>query len=353
VVFSLGELEHPIVQAPLAGGPSTVALAAAVSGAGGLGFLAAGYRSPEAMRADIAELREQTPAPFGVNLFVPGSGNVDRAALGAYVERLGAEAERYGAEVGEARDDDDGWDEKLVILGEERVPVVSFTFGCPPAKVVASLREVGSEAWVTVTSPEEARLAAAAGADALICQGSEAGGHRASFADTEGSEPVGLLALLRLVAVETDLPLVAAGGIADGAGIAAALAAGARAAQLGTAFMRTPEAGTNPAHREALATDRATAITRAFSGRAARGIVNRFMREHSEAAPAAYPHIHHATAPIRAAAREAGDADGFNLWAGQAHALARAAPAGELVRALAADARAALAEAVARAKDRR
>jgi nitronate monooxygenase len=345
----LDEIEHPIVQAPLAGGPSTVALAAAVSGAGGLGFLAAGYRSAEAMRAEIAEFRGETSAPFGVNVFVPGTGEVDRAALDAYVERLGAEADRYGAEVGEPRDDNDGWDQKLAVLGEERVPVVSFTFGCPAPEVLGPLRERGSATWVTVTSPAEARLAADAGADVLVCQGSEAGGHRASFADTEDdAKGFGLLALLRQAAAETNLPLVAAGGIADGAGVAAALAAGARAAQLGTAFMLTPEAGTHPAHREALATDRPTAITRAFSGRAARGIVNRFMREHSDAAPAAYPHVHHATSPIRAAAREAGDADGFNLWAGEAHGLAREAPAGELVRALSADARAALGQAVAR-----
>jgi len=341
----LEEIKHPIVQAPLAGGPSTVALAAAVSDAGGLGFLAAGYRSADAMRTDIAELREQTSAPFGVNVFVPGSGEVDRAALDAYLERLGAEADRYGTEVGEARDDDDGWGEKLAVLGEEQVRVVSFTFGCAAPEVLGSLREGGSETWVTVTSPAEARLAAAAGADALVCQGSEAGGHRASFADTkDGAEGFGLLALLRLAAAESGLPLVAAGGIADGAGIAAVLAAGARAAQLGTAFMLTPEAGTHPAHREALATDRPTAITRAFSGRAARGIVNRFMREHSDA-PAAYPHIHHAASPLRAAARDAGDSDGFNLWAGEAHALAREVPAGELVRSLSADARAALARA--------
>jgi nitronate monooxygenase len=222
------------------------------------------------------------------------------------------------------------------------VPVVSFTFGCPAAEVIAALGDAGSEVWVTVTDPAEARIAEAAGADALVLQGIEAGGHRASFVDRDGGAGLGLLALLRLVARESDLPLIAAGGIADGAGVAAVLAAGAAAAQLGTAFLRAPEAGTNPAHKAALATDTPTALTRAFTGRLARGLVNRFLLEHSGAAPSAYPHIHHATAPIRAAAREREDADGFNLWAGQAHALAKELPAGEIVASVAREARAAL-----------
>jgi nitronate monooxygenase len=331
----LERLSHPIIQAPMAGGPSTPALAAAVSDAGGLGFVAAGYRTPDALRDDIAEVRAATSAPFGVNVFVPGGGEVDSAALSAYVESLGPEA-------GEPRADDDAWDAKLELLHSDPVPVVSFTFGCPAPEVLASLREAGSEVWVTVTRPAEAREAAAAGAGGLVLQGTEAGGHSAIFDDTAGAEPFSTLALIRLVAAENlGLPLVAAGGIVDGPGIAAVLVAGADAAQLGTAFMLCPEAGTNPAHREALAGDRPTALTRAFSGRLARGIENRFMREHGDA-PSAYPHIHHATSPMRAAARERGDADGFNLWAGQTHRLAAPMPAGDLIRALSADARAAI-----------
>jgi nitronate monooxygenase len=331
----LGRLAHPIVLAPLAGGPATPALAAAVSEAGGLGFIAAGYRRPEDVRDDIRALRAQTGAAFGVNLFVPGTDDVDEDALRDYVGRLGGDA-------GEPRFDDDGWDAKLALLREERVPVVSFTFGCPPAEVLGSLRGLGTETWVTVTDPEEAKAAGAAGADALVLQGLEAGGHRAYFEDRPGAEGLGLIPLLRLVSAESDLPLVAAGGIGDGAGVAAAIAAGATAAQLGTAFLLAAEAGTNRAHREALASDAPTALTRAFTGRQARGIVNRFMAEHTAGAPIAYPHVHHATAPLRAAARERGDAGGFNLWAGQAHALAREAPAAEIVRELAVDARNAL-----------
>ena len=170
-------------------------------------------------------------------------------------------------------------------------------------------------------------------------QGIEAGGHRASFVDAEGAGDYGLLALLQLVGAHVDLPLVASGAIASGGALAAVLSAGAQAAQIGTAFMRCPEAGTAPAHRAALAADTPTRLTRAFTGRQARGIVNRFLREHSADAPLAYPEIHHVTAPLRAAGRAAGDADMINLWAGQAHELAREAPAAEVVAALAAEAR--------------
>jgi nitronate monooxygenase len=342
----LDGLRHPIVLAPLAGGPSTPALAAAVSDAGGLGFLAAGYRTADATRGAIHELRELTAAPFGVNVFAPTTAAVDAGALAAYLERLQPETRRYGVEVGVPRNDDDDWEGKLSLASEERVPVVSFTFGCPPPEAIAALRDGGSEVWVTVTDPSEARRARDAGADALVVQGVEAGGHRGGWTDRDDAEGFGLLALLRLVAGEVDLPLVATGGIADGAAIAAVLVAGASAAQLGTAFMLAPEAGTHPAHRAALAGDTPTALTRAFTGRQARSLRNRFLVEHSPEAIAAYPEIHHATSPLRAAARAAGDPDGFNLWAGQAHRLARAAPAGEIVAILAEEARAALRQAL-------
>jgi nitronate monooxygenase len=345
----LHELRHPIVLAPLAGGPSTPALTAAVSEAGGFGFLAAGYRTADQLHADIRAVREQTRAPFGVNLFVPGSPDVDAPAVDAYVERLrAAEATRYQTDPGEPRFDDDEWDAKLLVLSEEPIPVVSFTFGCPAPEVIATLRAAQTEVWITVTNPAEARIANAARADALVLQGVEAGGHRASFADQDDAEGLSILALLRLVAAEIELPLVAAGGIADGAAVAAVLAAGASAAQIGTAFLRAPEAGTNPAQRAALATETPTALTRAFTGRLARGLVNRFLLEHSEAAPSAYPHIHHATAPIRATARERGDADGFNLWAGQTHLLAKEMSAAEIVTTFAGEARAALEDATRR-----
>jgi nitronate monooxygenase len=285
-------------------------------------------------------LRSLTDAPCGVNVFAPPAPAGDLAELERYAARLRDEAARYGVEPGDPRHDDDGYAAKLDLLAEERVAVVSFTFGCPDREVVARLQAVGCDVWVTVTGPAEAVQARDAGADALVVQGFEAGGHRGYFADDPDAEDLGLLAALRLVAVRVDLPLIAAGGIADGAGVAAALCAGAVAAQIGSALMLTPEAGTSPAHREALSQAGATRLTRAFSGRQARGIVNRFMEEHGDAAPLAYPDVHHLTTPIRAAARSAGDPDAINLWAGQAYSLAGAEPAGDVVRRLGAEARA-------------
>jgi nitronate monooxygenase len=305
-----------------------------VSEAGGLGFVAAGYLSADALSQRIAETRERTSRPIGVNLFAPGRPTPPEH-YADYVAGLGEHA-------GEPRADDDAWAAKLDLLERDPVPVVSFTFGCPPAETVSRVQAAGSEAWLTVTTPDEARAATEVGADVLVVQGGEAGGHRGSFADHPELPVYGLLSLLQLVRAAVDRPLVASGGIATGAALAAALCLGARAAQLGTAFMRTPEAGTHATQKAALASDAPTALTRAFTGRLARGIRNRFMDEHPDA-PIAYPELHHATAPLRARAREAGDAGGFNLWAGEAHALADDAPAGEVVARLVAEARAALA----------
>ena len=323
----LSRLAHPIVLAPMAGGPSTPELAVAVSEAGGLGFLAAGYRTAKALGDEIGAVRTATSAPFGVNLFVPGQPARNLDAVRAYVATLGPGA-------GEPRYDDDDWDAKLAVLREARVPVASFTFGCPAAAVVGGLRAGGTEVWVTVASVAEARIARDAGAGVLVAQGVEAGGHRASFRDGPQASDLGVLALLRLLAAsDVSLPIVATGGIADAAGVAAALAGGALAVQAGTAFLLALEAGTHPAHRAALGGDVPTGLTRAFTGRLARGILNRFMSDHPDA-PVAYPELHYATAPLRAAARERGDPDSFNLWAGQAHALAVERPAAETVRGL-------------------
>ena len=330
----LDELSVPIVQAPMAGGPSTPALAASVARAGGLGFLAAGYKTAEAVKEDIAVLRGLSSAPFGLNLFVPGSEQANPDDLARYLGELGEEASRYGVELGSARHDDDDWDAKLDLVRDTDVAVVSFTFGCPPPSTIADLQAAGSEVWVTITNPAEANEAALAGADVLVVQGIEAGGHQARFADDSEDEGIGLLALLSLVRRRVDLPLVASGGIMTGAAVAAALCAGASAAQIGTALMRTPEAGTSPAQRSALASPGRTGLTRAFSGRLARGIVNRFQREHTATAPRGYPEIHHVTSPLRAEARRRGDADGFNLWAGQAFELGEEGSATEIVERL-------------------
>ena len=331
----------------MAGGPSTPALAAAVAEAGGLGFLGAGYKTADAVREDIEAVRALTRRPFGLNLFAPPQPVADPEAVERFTATLEREADRSGVPLGEPRHDDDGWGEKLALAAEMAVPVVSFTFGCPPRGDVRALQQAGAAVWVTVTRPEEAVEAAEAGADALVVQGAEAGGHRATFDDAAPGD-IGLLALLQLVQGVVELPLIATGGIATGRGVAAVLAAGASAAALGTAFMLCPEAATAPAHRDAIAAPGDTALTRAYTGRTARGIVNRWLREHHDGAPSAYPDIHHVTAKARAAARTAGDPDGFHLWAGQAHTLAAPIPAGELVARLAGEARAALRAAAGR-----
>jgi nitronate monooxygenase len=331
-MLSLADLPVPIVGAPMAGGPTTVALAAAVSDAGGLGSLAAGYKTADAVRADIVALRTASDRPFAVNLFAPPSGPAEPGVVEAFADLLAGEP--YAA--GEPRHDDDAFDAKVAVLLDERPAVASFAFGCPPPPLIATLRDAGIAVWITVTTPTEATVATQAGADALIAQGVEAGGHRGSWDDTAPGD-LGLLALLQLIAVDT--PIVAAGGIMTGAGIAAVLAAGASAAQLGTALLRTPEAGTSKPHRRILAeADRETGLTRAFSGRTARGIVNRFQSSHPDA-PSAYPEVHHLTSPLRAAARAADDPEAINLWAGQAYALAQERPAAELVTDLWADAK--------------
>lgn len=320
----------------MAGGPSTSELAAAVSSAGGLGFLAAGYKLPDAVRADIAVVRAATDRPFGVNVFAPPSGPADPTVVRAYADRIAADVRDAGAELGKPRHDDDHYADKLDLLAEERPAVASFTFGCPQSSDVARLHDAGVEVWVTVTDPGEAESAVAAGADALVVQGIEAGGHRGGFVDDAG-EGLGLLTLLSLVRERVDVPLVAAGGIATSHAVSGVLAAGANAAAAGTAFLRCPEAGTSAPHRAALAERRPTGLTRAFSGRLARGIVNRWQRTYSDAAPAAYPEVHHLTSPMRARARADGDAELINLWAGQAHELAREVPAATVVADLTRD----------------
>jgi nitronate monooxygenase len=339
----LDSLRVPVVQAPMAGGPSTPALAAAVSEAGGLGFLPTGYRTAATVAADIAAVRAVTARPFGVNIFVPSPDAADRALLAGYVERVRTEAAAYGAKTGEPAWTDDDWDAKLALVASERPAVVSFAFGSPEAGVIGGLRDAGIEVWVTVTEPDEAERAVAAGADALVVQGVEAGAHRGTFSDTDGVGEVGLLALLRLVARVTTRPLIASGGLCDGAGVAAVLVAGASAAQLGTAFLDTVEAGTAAAHRAALRGGRRTLLTRAFSGRRARGIVNGFLARNGAFAPSAYPQVNSLTAPLRATARERDDGEMFNLWAGQAYtAIDHGVPAAAVVERLAAEIGAAL-----------
>ncbi|MFF8911792.1 nitronate monooxygenase [Streptomyces sp. NPDC015032] len=331
---------YPIVQAPMAGGVSCPQLVAAVAEAGGLGFLAAGYKTADGMYNEIKQLRGLTGRPFGVNLFMPQPVLADPSAVEVYRHQLSGEAAWYETPLGDPDSvGDDGYDAKLAILLEDPVPAVSFTFGCPTRDTLDAFAAVGTYTVVTVTTPEEAQAAQWAGADAVCVQGTEAGGHQSTHRDDPQADGtgIGLLSLVAQVRETVQVPIIASGGLMRGSQIAAVLAAGAEAAQLGTAFLVCPESGANLLHKQALTNPLfgRTALTRAFSGRPARGLVNRFMREHGPYAPAAYPQVHCLTAGLRKAAAKAGDAQGMALWAGQGHRLARELPAGRLVRLLA------------------
>jgi nitronate monooxygenase len=330
--------ELPVVQAPMAGGTSTPALTAAVANAGGYGFVAAGYLTAEGLREAIATTRMLTGAPFGVNLFVPSSSG-DPAEVAVYAAALQSEAERLGVALGEPRWEDDAYAAKLDVVESTHVHLASFTFGCPTPQIVHRLHRADVQVAVTVTSVLEAQLAADAGADLLTVQGTEAGGHQGSFADLEPNHSP-LLSLIAQVREATDVPLIGTGGVMTGPDAAAVLGAGAIAVQLGTALLCTPEAGTSAPYRQALLGGRYpdTILTRAYSGRFARGLANRFALDHDGQAPQAYPEVHHLTRPLRAAAILAGDTSVPNLWAGTGWRQLTAEPAATIVRRIAEEA---------------
>lgn len=338
-----------IIAAPMAGGTSTPAFVTAVHEAGGLGFLAAGYKSVAAMLADIGATRE-SGARFGMNVFVPDPAQLAPSAaavaeLEAYRLRLRADARRYGVELPPLRlDDDDAWQAKIEALLADPVELVSFTFGLPGADMVRALQRAGSVVLATVTNAAEARQAADQGVDALVVQHACAGGHSAAFLPAPGdpgsaappsAAPATTAELIATVRSAVALPLVAAGGITDAAGVDRVLEAGAQAAQLGTALLRTQESGARQVHKDALASPHftRTALTRAFTGRPARALVNEFVRDHPDA-PDAYPAVHHLTAPLRAAAAAVGDVERLNLWAGTGWQQARAASVAEVLAGL-------------------
>jgi nitronate monooxygenase len=320
----LDECERSVVVAPMAGGVSTTALVRAAAEAAAGAFLPAGYLSPEVVERDLRELRG-TGRPYGLNIFVPSRSPVDIAAVEAYRVRLAAEADRYGVELpAPSPHDDDHFAAKVELAVTAAPAWVSFTFGIPDAAVVDALRRAGSTVLVTVTDADEARQAVEAGAAVLVAQGGSAGAHSGT------TRPAGYLGdrsavdVLREIRSAVSVPVVAAGGVGSAADVVELLAAGATAVQAGTMFLLATEAGTRPAHRAALGSPTATTVvTRAFTGQPARALRNRFTDTYSAYAPVAYPAVHHLTAPIRAAAARAGDADALNLWAGTGFARAR------------------------------
>jgi nitronate monooxygenase len=330
--------ELPLVVSPMAGGPSTVELVVAVSGAGAFGFLAGGYTTAAALADEMAAVRAAGIGAFGVNLFVPGAPTVDPEGLAAYLEALGAEAAALGATLGAARWDDDDYPAKVEAVLAAPPAAVSFTFGLPEPRVVRALQDAGSLVLVTVTTPEEAGRALALGPDALCLQGAEAGAHRGSLANEDRvDEDRPLRALLAGVVRRTLVPLVAAGGVRGPDDVTDLLARGATLVQSGTAFLRCAESGAPPAVKDALGdaagAGGATVVTRAFSGRRARAVINAMARDHP-GAPPAYPEINNATRPLRVAAAFAGDAQHMSLFAGTGLAGAEPRPAAEIVEHL-------------------
>ncbi len=339
-------VEYPVFQAPMAGGPSTPELAAAVSDAGGLGSMGAGYVSADALRQAIRATRALTSRPFCVNVFAPeapASPSPDdvaraQAALAPFRAEVGLAAAAPAA--------GQPFREQLRVVLEERVPVFSFTFGALAPEDVAALARNGAIVMGTATSVREARALEATGVHAVVAQGAEAGGHRGTFLGPVEGGLAGTLALVPQLVDAVRIPVVAAGGIMDGRGIAAALALGAAAAALGTAFLPCPESGASRPYKEAILARRdadETTLTRAFSGRWARGLRNRFTEALAAAPVLPYPLQNAMTADLRREAAKAGKTDLLSLWAGQGVPLARALPAAELFRALVRETEAAIA----------
>jgi nitronate monooxygenase len=318
MAFDFRDLSAPILVAPMAGGPSTPELAAAGTNAGGLGFIAAGYLTAEVFAERLSAARSLTSGPIGANLFVPQHSAGNKADIERYAKALAPEAEHYGIQLGEPRFDDDHWASKVEVLLDIRPEVASFTFGAPSAGECRRLREAGIAVVGSVTTLVEAQTALARGVDALAVQGPSAGGHRGTF--DPGAQPATqpLAELLAEVKAAADVPVVAAGGLMTAEDVAGVLAGGAVAAQLGTAFLLSDESGSSPVHRAALQDSNftETVVTRAFSGRYARGLRNRFVDEYETVAPFGYPEVHWMTSPLRAASVRAGDPEAVNIWAG-------------------------------------
>ncbi len=334
-------IELPIIQAPMAGVQGS-ALAIAVSEAGGLGSLPCALLDLESVSREVAAIRAGSAKPFNVNFFCHDLPVPDaeaearwRTALEPFFHEVGADFSAIPQGLGRSTFDEDA----AALVGELRPPVVSFHFGLPPESLLERVRESGARILSTATTVEEAVWLESRGVDAVIAQGAEAGGHRGMFLSDDLSTQVGTLALVPQVVEAVKTPVIAAGGISDARGVAAAMALGAEAVQVGTAYLLCPEAVTSPVHRAALKSDKApvTAITNVFSGRPARSIVNRIVRELgpiSELVPA-FPLAALAILPLRAIAEAEGSDDFSPLWAGQNASRCAEIPAGDLTRRLA------------------
>lgn len=337
------KLLRPLVLAPMAGGPSTPRLAAAVAGAGGLPFLAAGYLSPESLRADIADLQgyleKSSELPFGVNLFVPDpqGSRCDVEAYSDYRARV-LEVSGVSPELVPAEPiwSDDAFEEKLEIVCASAASIVSFTFAHPAPAVVERVHAAGKLVIFYATSRPGIDAIVDSGADVIGIQGPNAGGHRATVFGVDDDSNESVLELVEYARGISRKPIIAGGGVSGAADVRNLLRAGATGVQVGTLFLNAQEAGTKKTHRRALEEfgGRETVITRAFSGRPARAIENSFSAALSGSAPAFYPQLHFLTAGLRKEANERGDAENLNLWAGTGFVHAKEEPAADIARRL-------------------
>ncbi|GGA36314.1 NAD(P)H-dependent flavin oxidoreductase [Psychrobacillus lasiicapitis] len=332
LLTNLLKINYPIIQAPMAGGITTSNLVAAVSNNGALGMIGAGYLSPAQLQKQIREIKELTSNSFGVNLFVPNDfqvkeDEVDIASNLLHQFRAQLNIENDQSVIPEKDGALKAYNEQIEIVIEEKVPICSFTFGVPSIEIISQLKQHGIILIGTATTVVEAMAIEELGMDAVVVQGSEAGGHRGNFISSHEESLVGLMSLIPQVADQVSIPVIAAGGIMDGRGLLASISLGAQAVQMGTAFLTCEESGAHPVHKEAIlqAKDEDTIFTRAFSGKWARGIQNKFiteMQEH-EAEILPFPVQNTFTQSIRKASSSQNNKDFMSLWSGQSPTLAK------------------------------
>jgi nitronate monooxygenase len=336
------KITYPIIQAPMAGGPTTTRLVSAVSNAGGLGMIGAGYMDAESLRNQIREVKKVTDKPFGVNLFVPNPYTLNDEKVNKTNDILKQVREELAADsptsLPNYKDDLVTFDDLVDIIIEENVSICSFTFGLPSEEIMTKLKDNKIIVIGTATTVQEAIFNEQAGMDAVVVQGTEAGGHRGTFVGEPQQSLIGLMSLIPQTVDHVNIPVIAAGGIMDGRGIMASKCLGAQGCQLGTAFLVCEESGANSAHKDAIVetSEEQIVLTKSFSGKAARGIHNEFiekMKDEEDSLPD-YPLQNELTKGIRKAASISRNPQFMSLWAGQSPRLATKQTVQELMKKL-------------------
>ncbi|MED1792094.1 NAD(P)H-dependent flavin oxidoreductase [Brevibacillus nitrificans] len=347
VLTRILKIRYPIIKAPMAGGIDTPDLVAAVSNAGGLGSLGGGYLTPDQLREAIQEIKKRTQRPFGVNLFVPEEQSESEEMINQMTDYLNFYREELGIPLSPLiKKSAESFEEQVQVLLDEKVPVFSFTFGIPSPDVIQAFKQNGTVVIGTATTVEEAKQLEVSGVDAIVAQGSEAGGHRGTFLKSAAQSLVGIMALVPQMVDHVSIPIIAAGGIMDGRGLVASLSLGASAVQMGTAFLAGPESGAHTVYKQKVLKENedATEVTFAYSGKAARGIQTEFMNDmhlYTGEIPA-YPIQNVLTRDIRQAAAKANNPEYMSLWAGQGLRLATDDTAAKIVEQTMEQARAAV-----------